>query len=116
MYYVYILRCENESLYTGITNDIDRRMEEHFSKDKKCAKYTKSHTVKNIEIVWKTDTKVSAAKLEFHIKKNLTKKQKEELIIKNNLKQLLSEKIEPKEYKKMHKKTLENLKNKFIKS
>ena len=34
MYYTYMLRCENNSIYTGITTDVKRRMEEHFSKDK----------------------------------------------------------------------------------
>jgi putative endonuclease len=28
-YYVYILRCKDNSLYTGITNDLDRRVNEH---------------------------------------------------------------------------------------
>ncbi|WP_300565903.1 GIY-YIG nuclease family protein [Flavobacterium sp.] len=28
-YYVYILRCNDSSLYTGITNNIDRRLNEH---------------------------------------------------------------------------------------
>lgn len=32
MYYVYMLRCKDNSIYTGITTDINRRMEEHFSK------------------------------------------------------------------------------------
>ncbi len=29
LYYVYILRCKDDSLYTGITNDLDRRLNEH---------------------------------------------------------------------------------------
>lgn len=47
MYYTYMLRCEDNTIYTGITTDISRRMEEHFCKDKKCAKYTKTHQAKN---------------------------------------------------------------------
>ena len=43
MYFVYILRCEDNTLYTGITNNLEKRMNEHFSKSKECAKYTKSH-------------------------------------------------------------------------
>ena len=36
-YYVYILKCSNESYYTGITNDITRRFEEHeFGINKEC--------------------------------------------------------------------------------
>lgn len=40
MYYVYMLRCIDNTIYTGITVDVDRRMKEHFSKNEKCAKYT----------------------------------------------------------------------------
>ena len=32
MYYTYILRCQDNSLYTGITTDLKRRMQEHFSR------------------------------------------------------------------------------------
>ena len=57
MYYVYMLRCENDSIYTGIAKDLERRMEEHFSQDEKCAKYTKSHKPKKLEMAWKTENK-----------------------------------------------------------
>lgn len=80
MYFVYILRCEDNTLYTGITNNLEKRMNEHFSKSKECAKYTKSHKPQKVESVWKTENKSLASKLEFHIKKNLTKIQKELLI------------------------------------
>lgn len=97
-YYVYIIRCEDNSLYTGITTDLDRRMREHLEKGKKCAKYTWSHYAKKMEIAWKTKDKIRASKLEYHIK-TLKKVQKEELI-KNPIKldEFLSDKIECKEY------------------
>lgn len=79
MYYIYMLRCEDSSIYTGITSDINRRIEEHFSKNKKCAKYTYTHTAKKIEKVWETENRKLASKLEYHIKK-LSKEQKEKLI------------------------------------
>ena len=41
-----MLRCEDNSIYTGITTDLDRSMKEHFGKDNKCAKYTRHHTAK----------------------------------------------------------------------
>lgn len=34
MYYTYVIRCIDNSLYTGITNDLERRMNEHFKKQK----------------------------------------------------------------------------------
>lgn len=101
MYYVYILRCEDNSLYTGITTDLERRLEEHLSKNKKCAKYTLNHSVKKIESAWETEDRVSASKLEYHIKKTLSKSQKEELIVKNNLQELLSNKIDVSKYSRI---------------
>ena len=97
MYYIYMLRCEDDSIYTGITTDVKRRMEEHFSKDKKCAKYTLSHNAKKLESVWETENKVLASKLEYRIKE-LTKQQKEELIKNKKLDKYLSEKIECEKY------------------
>lgn len=41
MYFVYILECADGSLYTGITTDLERRIEEHNS-SKLGAKYTKA--------------------------------------------------------------------------
>ena len=40
MYFVYILKCNDGSLYTGITTDLERRIDEHNS-SKLGAKYTK---------------------------------------------------------------------------
>lgn len=97
MYFVYMLRCEDNSIYTGITTDVERRMKEHFDKDKKCAKYTLRHTAKKLEAVWETEDRVYASKLEYHIKK-LLKLQKEELIINKDLEEFLSEKIECDKY------------------
>ena len=98
MYYTYILRCIDDSLYTGITTDIKRRMEEHFSKGDKCAKYTLSHTAKKLECVWQSENKALASKLEFYIKR-LPRVKKEELIKKNNLEELLGNKLETNKYK-----------------
>ena len=91
MYYIYMLRCDDNSIYTGITVDLENRMKEHFLKDKNGAKYTKSHNAKKLECVWKTENKSLASKLEYHIK-SLNKLKKEELILKNNLRELLGKK------------------------
>lgn len=100
MYYVYMLRCEDNSIYTGIAKDLERRMDEHFLQDEKCAKYTKSHKAKKLEIAWKTENKSLASKLEYAIKK-LNKTKKEELIKKPIiLNELLKESIEPSFYER----------------
>lgn len=99
MYYTYMLRCEDNSIYTGITTDVKRRFEEHNSKGEKCAKYTLKHNAKKMECAWQSENRVLASKLEYHIK-TLTKKQKEELIVKNNLQQFFENKIDCDKYNK----------------
>lgn len=106
MYFIYMLRCEDNSIYTGITTNIEHRMKEHFSK-KNCAKYTYSHTAKKLESVWKTDNRVLASKLEYHIKR-LKKMQKEDLIVNNNLEKLLQQKIDCSQYKRVEREFLDN--------
>lgn len=101
MYYVYMLRCEDNTIYTGITNNLERRMEEHFTKNDKCAKYTKSHNAKKLETAWKTENKALACKLEYAIK-TLKKEQKEKLICKElNIETLFEEKLESSKYKRI---------------
>lgn len=79
IYYVYMLRCEDNSLYTGITTDWERRISEHLCQGKKSAKYTKSHKVIEIASLWSVENKSSALKLEKKLKA-LRKEKKEELI------------------------------------
>ena len=100
MYYIYMLRCEDNSIYTGITNDIKRRWEEHHRKDEKGAKYTKWDNVQKIEALWTTEDRGLASRLEYHIK-HLTKEKKEELIRTKDLSKYLSKKIECERYQYM---------------
>ena len=79
MYYVYILRCEDNTLYTGITTNVARRFAEHREDKVKGAKYTKAHKPKEIAAAWEVGTKSNASKLEYRIKK-LEKAEKEKLI------------------------------------
>ena len=81
MYYVYILRCEDDTLYTGITTDVRRRIDEQREDKVKGAKYTKAHKPKEIAAAWEAGTKSDASKLEYRIKK-LGRAEKEELILK----------------------------------
>lgn len=101
MYYVYIIRCKDNSLYTGITNNLERRIEEHINRTKRCAKYTKNHIARKLEASWKTEDRKLASKLEYYIKR-LAKKQKEEIIIDDNkFKEYFSEVIDIKKYTKI---------------
>jgi len=85
MYYTYMLRCEDNSIYTGSTSDLERRIKEHFEQSDKGAKYTKRHKIKKLEIAWSCLNYNEALKLEYHIKKRLTKLEKEKLIKSPNL-------------------------------
>ena len=69
-YYVYILRCRDGSLYTGITNDVAHRLRLHRSG--KGAKYTRAHPPEAVAAVWRCGGKAEAARLEYAIKATLT--------------------------------------------
>lgn len=100
MYYTYMLRCADNSIYTGMTNDLEKRLNTHIAKDKAGAKYTKSHDVLGMEAAWQTKEKSLACKLEYQIK-TLTKKQKEELILGEKLSTFFKGKIDCRRYKRI---------------
>ncbi|MEE1042945.1 MAG: GIY-YIG nuclease family protein [Clostridia bacterium] len=77
MFYVYILRCADDSLYCGYTTDVEKRFEKH--KSGKGAKYTKAHLPLEIAYVEEFDNKSDALKREWEIKK-LSRVKKEKLI------------------------------------
>lgn len=77
-YILYILRCCDGTLYTGITVDLDRRIEEH-NTSLKGAKYTQGRRPVVLEYHETCDTKSTALKREIFIKK-MTKIQKERLL------------------------------------
>ncbi len=90
-YYIYVIRCEDNSLYTGITTDIDRRFKEHIEGKKTGAKYTRAHKPISIEAVWQCEDKSSALKLEYALKK-LSKDIKEAVIkVPDSLKDIFAE-------------------------
>lgn len=65
-YFIYFLRCEDNSIYIGTSNDVDKRYEAH--KKGKGAKYTKAHPVKKIECILRCDNKREALQLEAFFK------------------------------------------------
>ena len=77
-YFVYMLRCRGDVYYTGLTTDIARRYRLHLSG--KGAKFTRSHPPEAIAAAWHCIDKAVAAKVEYAIKKSLTRGQKEALI------------------------------------
>ncbi|MBO4837759.1 MAG: GIY-YIG nuclease family protein [Lachnospiraceae bacterium] len=71
--YVYVLRCGDGSLYTGWTNDLDRRIRMH--QDGHGAKYTRAHLPVELVYTEEFDTKEAAMAREYEIKQ-LTREQK----------------------------------------
>ncbi|SMF42926.1 GIY-YIG nuclease family protein [Desulfovibrio gilichinskyi] len=67
-WYVYLLRCNDNSLYCGVTTDPARRLEEHNNGGKKGAKYTRSRRPVEIEAAEPLPNKTSAYKLEYAVK------------------------------------------------
>lgn len=80
MYTVYILRTSKNTLYTGISNNLEKRLNEHRLKTKKSAKYMRSFESFELVHSEKFETKSLALKREAEIKK-LTRKEKDSLII-----------------------------------
>lgn len=78
MYHLYILSCSDQTLYTGITTDLQRRVKEH-NTSTKGAKYTKARRPVTLVYNKKFKTRSTASKAEAKIK-NLTRQQKQLLI------------------------------------
>ncbi len=76
MYEVYIVECADGTLYTGITNALERRIEEHNSSDKG-AKYTRSRRPVKLVYQEKHSDRSAASKREYEIKKMPREKKKE---------------------------------------
>ena len=77
MNYTYIVKCSDGTFYTGLTNDLTRRMEAH--NQGRGAKYTKARRPVTLIYYETFETKEEAMKREYAIKR-LSRKEKEELI------------------------------------
>ena len=77
MNYTYMVRCRDDSLYTGWTNHLEKRVEDHNSG--RGAKYTKSRRPVELVYYGQFETKEEAMRREWEIKQ-LTRKQKEKLL------------------------------------
>ncbi|MBU5292618.1 GIY-YIG nuclease family protein [Anaerosalibacter bizertensis] len=77
MCYIYILECSDKTLYTGWTNNLEKRIETH-SKGKG-AKYTRARLPVKLVYFEKYNDKISAQKREYEIKQ-MSRKEKLKLI------------------------------------
>ena len=78
-WYLYVLRCNDDTLYTGVTTDPHRRLIEH-NTNKKGAKYTRARRPTQMVYCEEHADQSSAQKAEYKFKK-LTREQKEKIFI-----------------------------------
>jgi len=79
MYFVYIVECADNTLYTGIATDLKRRIEEHNGSDKG-AKYTRVRRPVTLVYSETYPDRSTASKREYEIKKKMSRAQKCKLI------------------------------------
>ena len=92
-FWIYILECENGSLYTGCTNNLTRRYRQHINGTGR-VKYTQSFRPVRIAQCWRLlDTRGTALKVEYLIKK--MGRSDKELIVKKpeRLKEVITEEL-----------------------
>jgi len=79
MYYVYMVQCADNTLYTGISTALERRVKEHNESDKG-AKYTRVRRPVHLVYSETYPDRSSASKREYEIKKKMSRVKKLEMI------------------------------------
>ena len=77
MFYVYVLKCKDGSLYTGYTKDLKKRLKKH--NGGKASKYTRSRLPVEIVAHWSFETKSEALKHEILFKSLSIKEKKKKI-------------------------------------
>ncbi len=78
-WHLYMIRCKDGSLYTGITNDVTRRFAEHQAQGPKCAKYLRGKGPLKLVYVEEIGSRAEALRAEIRLK-GQSKAQKEAVI------------------------------------
>jgi putative endonuclease len=68
MYFVYIIETEDGTYYTGMTNDLARRLGEHVSNSSRSASYLRMHKPVYVVYINECETRGDAMKLENRLK------------------------------------------------
>ncbi|SEK94787.1 putative endonuclease [Colwellia chukchiensis] len=79
MWFVYFLRCADNSLYAGITTSLERRLAEHNNCNKKAAKYTRVRRPVALAYAETLNNRQQASQREYQLKQ-LSKRHKEQLV------------------------------------
>lgn len=78
-WFLYMLRCKDHSVYTGITTDIERRIQEHETGNGKGARSLRGRAPLQLVFSYQLKNRSDALKAEYHVKQ-LPKVKKEQLI------------------------------------
>ena len=81
-FYVYMLECADKSLYTGFTDDLEKRLASHNAGEG--AKYTRSRGPCRLVYAEAFDTKHEALSREWHIKHTMSRNEKLKMIDDSN--------------------------------
>ncbi|MEN9567792.1 MAG: hypothetical protein RLZZ69_2988 [Cyanobacteriota bacterium] len=76
---IYIIRCGDRSLYTGISNNVAKRLAVHQSGSSQAAKYTRTRHPLRLVFTAEVGTKSAASRMEYYVKQ-LPKRTKESLV------------------------------------
>ena len=79
-WYLYIIRCRDGSLYTGVATHVERRFTEHAAQGNRCAKYLRGKAPLKLVFKRKIGTRGRALAFEYKVKQ-LSKSGKELLIL-----------------------------------
>ena len=78
-WHVYIVRCTDDTLYTGITRDVERRVDEHNTSNALAASYTRSRRPVTLVYREPAATRSAASKREYELKQ-MTRREKDALV------------------------------------
>ena len=78
-WYLYLIRCADDTLYTGISTDVDRRFAQHQSEGFAGSRYLKGRGPLSLVFKEKIGSRSLALKVEHRVKR-MTKARKEKLI------------------------------------
>lgn len=79
IWYLYLLRCADNSLYCGVTTDLARRVEQHNIDNKRGAKYTRVRRPVSLAYAEQCLSRSDACQKEYQVKQ-LSKAKKEQLV------------------------------------
>jgi putative endonuclease len=78
-WHLYIVRADDQSVYAGISTDVQRRFREHQAQGRKTAKYLLAHKPQRLVFSCLIGDRSLALKVEYHFKR-LSKSEKERIV------------------------------------